>query len=109
MYAREIHESPTGIVLRVGAYGEVPSTLEMTSGARQRWSNPPFLFNFVMDELMENALGGLQDRELGRSYAAQIGQMTLRLFACVEQVQRGLQGFVRTVAPFGMCFAPIKC
>ena len=46
---------------RVRVYGELSGRFETTSGVRQGCPMSPFLFNFVMDKIMEYALQNLQD------------------------------------------------
>lgn len=46
---------------RVGAYGGPSNSYENIAGVLQGCSISPFLFNFVVDHLLKNALGGLQN------------------------------------------------
>lgn len=45
-------------------HGELSNLVETTSDVRQRCAISPLLFNFVTDEVVENALGGPQDERV---------------------------------------------
>lgn len=54
---------------RLRIHDELPFSFEKSSGGRQERSTSSFSFNFVMDEMMDDAFGGLQaaDVELTNS------------------------------------------
>ncbi|WP_353806011.1 reverse transcriptase domain-containing protein, partial [Acinetobacter baumannii] len=84
------------------------------SRVRQGCPLSPFLFNFVIDEIMEECLNdttesGVQvlpgDRLIDLDYADDI----VLLFHCQATAQRTLNRLSEVVPSFGMRFAPSKC
>ncbi|KER28264.1 hypothetical protein T265_04866 [Opisthorchis viverrini] len=55
---RSLYSQSSG---RVGVYGELPKSFRTQSGVRQGCPLSPFLFNFVIDEIMKRTLEGLQN------------------------------------------------
>lgn len=71
----------------------------------------PFLFNFIIDQVMEDALGGFHDvcTKLTNGEKLRDLQYThsrVCLFECIKHVQRVLDKAVKSVAPFVMGQVP---
>jgi hypothetical protein len=99
---------------QVRVYGELSDKFETTSGVRQGCPISPFLFNFVIDVIMEECLResgnlGIQvlpgDRLLDLDYADDI----VLLFDSFGQAQVTLDRLSGIIRAFGMSFAPSKC
>ncbi|CAH8647362.1 unnamed protein product [Dicrocoelium dendriticum] len=99
---------------RVRVYGALSDSFSTTSGVRQGCPISPFLFNFVVDSIMECSLAESHDvgvevlpgeRLVDLDYADDI----VLLFDNVEAAQSTLNSLSRVVPLFGMHFAPSKC
>ena len=99
---------------KVRVYGQLCQSFDTSSGLRQGCSISPFLFNFVMDEVMRTALAEhetagvdlvMGERLCNLEYADDV----VCLFDTAESAQLILDRLARAVIPFGMCFAPSKC
>ena len=99
---------------RVRAYGKLSSEFATTSGVRQGCPLSPFLFNFVIDFLLEMSIStcDVEGVELlpgcplvDLEYADDIAL----LGANVPQMQALLDRLQTAAEQFGMCFAPAKC
>ena len=82
------------------------------SGVRQ--GCPPFLFNFVIDEIMIRTLEGLPKPGVhvitGENLAdLEYADDIVLLFEDVQEAQSVLDKLTRIVPSFGMRFAPSKC
>ncbi|WP_353805424.1 reverse transcriptase domain-containing protein, partial [Acinetobacter baumannii] len=95
-------------------YGELSETFPTVSGVHQGCPISPFLFNFVIDVIMEECLAvspghGVQvlpgSKLLDLDYADDI----VLLFDSVTAVQQTLHRLCEAVPSFGMRFAPSKC
>ena len=95
-------------------YGELSKSFLTRSGVRQGCPLSPFLFNFVIDEIMRQTLEGLQnpgvrvmagEKLVDLEYADDI----VLLFEDVQDAQSVLDKLTRIVPSFGMRFAPSKC
>uniref|UniRef100_UPI00339A3F21 reverse transcriptase domain-containing protein n=1 Tax=Acinetobacter baumannii TaxID=470 RepID=UPI00339A3F21 len=95
-------------------YGELSAAFPTVSGVRQGCPLSPFLFNFVIDEIMEECLKGTTesgvqvlpgDKLVDLDYADDI----VLLFDCQATAQRTLDRLSEVVPSFGMRFAPPKC
>ena len=99
---------------RVRVYGELSKSFPTRSGVRQGCPLSPFLFNFVIDEIMKRALDGLQnpgvrimtgENLVDLEYADDI----VLLFEELHQAQSVLYKLTEVIPSFGMRFAPSKC
>ena len=99
---------------QVRVYNELSAPFNTKSGVRQGCPLSPFLFNFVIDEIMEASIQGsetlgvemLPGRRLtDLDYADDI----VLLFDSFEQAQFALDSIAQAAQPFGMRFAPTKC
>ncbi|CAH8652987.1 unnamed protein product [Dicrocoelium dendriticum] len=99
---------------RVRVYGVLPDSFPTTSGVRQGCPISPFLFNFVVDSIMECSLAESHDvsvevfpgeRLVDLDYADDI----VLLFDDAAMAQSTLNSLSRVVPLFGMHFAPSKC
>ena len=98
---------------RVRAYGDLSPEFTTRSGVRQGFPISPFLFNFVMDILLETASTSdcsgvelLQGRELtDLEYADD----AVLLGEDINSLQRLLDNLDECARLFGMRFAPSKC
>jgi hypothetical protein len=99
---------------RVRVYGELSKSFPTRSGVRQGCPLSPFLFNFVIDEIMKQTLEGLQNPGVQIStgeyfvdleYADDI----VLIFEKVEEAQVFIDELTRVIPSFGMRFAPAKC
>jgi hypothetical protein len=99
---------------QVRVYGELSTTFSTESGVRQGCPLSPFLFNFVIDAIMEECLQDATDRGvhvlpgsklLDLDYADDI----VLLFDSIQAAQSTLDRLSEVVPSFGMRFAPHKC
>nr|CAH8822387.1 unnamed protein product [Trichobilharzia regenti] len=99
---------------QVRAYGELSSELMTTSGVRQGCPLSPFLFNFIIDVLMDLTLGDFSDSGIDLlpgnnlvdlEYADDI----VLLGEDADEMQSLLNTLSRNLRMFGMRFAPAKC
>ena len=95
-------------------YGELSKSFPTRSGVRQGCPLSPFLFNFVIDEIMMRALQGLPkpgvhvitgEKLVDLEYADDI----VLLFEDVQEAQTVLDKLTSIVPSFGMRFQPSKC
>jgi hypothetical protein len=98
----------------VRVYGELSKSFSTNSGVRQGCPLSPFLFNFVIDEIMKRTLEGLQNP--GVQIAAGENLVDLEyaddivlIFEKEEEAHRLLERLTKVIPSFGMCFAPAKC
>ncbi|CAI2738759.1 unnamed protein product, partial [Dicrocoelium dendriticum] len=98
----------------VRVYGGLSDSFPSTNGVRQGCSFSPFLFNFVLDSIMECSLAeshhaGVEmlpgERLVDLDYADDI----VLLFDNVGAAQSTLNSLSCVVPLFGMHFAPSKC
>nr|CAH8822477.1 unnamed protein product [Trichobilharzia regenti] len=99
---------------RVRAYGELSSELVTTSGVRQGCPLSPFLFNFIIDMLMEVSL--TERNDLGIDLLPGNSLMDLEyaddivlLGEDADKMQSLLNTLSSNLRMFGMRFAPAKC
>ena len=99
---------------RVRVYGELSKSFPTKSGVRQGCPLSPFLFNFVIDEIMRRTLEGLQNPGVqivaGESlvdleYADDIAL----IFEDQSEAQALLNRLTTIIPSFGMRLAPSKC
>ena len=99
---------------RVGVYGQLGRCFGSSSGVRQGCPLSPFLFNFVIDDIMEQALHNSATKapEAHRNkilfdleYADDI-VCSLETFA---EAQTLLDSLIHSAARYGLKFAPSKC
>ena len=99
---------------RVRVYGELSKSFRTQSGVRQGCPLSPFLFNFVIDEIMRRTLEGLQNP--GVQIASDENLVDLEyaddivlIFEEEEKAQVFLDELTKVIPSFGMHFAPTKC
>ena len=106
-----LYRSTTG---RVRVYGELSKSFPTTSGVRQGCPLSPFLFNFIIDEILDHTIGGsncsgvhltTEENLVDLEYADDI----VLLFEHQHEAQECLDRLSETIQSFGMCFAPSKC
>ena len=99
---------------RVRVYGELSKSFPTRIGVHQGCPLSPFLFNFVIDEIMMQALEGLPkpgihvitgEMLVDLEYANHI----VLLFEDVQEAQSAFDELKSIVSSFGMRFAPSKC
>ena len=89
-------------------------SFDASSSVRQGSPISPFLFNFVMDEVMRTALAEHEavgvDLVMGeRLCDLEYADDVVCLFDTAESAQLISDRLAKAVIPFGMCFAPSKC
>ena len=99
---------------RVRAYGNVSPEFTTTSGVRQGCPLSPFLFNFVVDTLLENALSSCEDSGIellpgGKLSDLEYADDIVLLSEDPGKLQALLNCLSNSVGMFGMRFAPSKC
>jgi hypothetical protein len=99
---------------RVRVYGELSKNFPTRSGVRQGCPLSPFLFNFIIDEIMTRTLEGLQnpgvrivagENLVDLEYADDI----VLIFEKECEAQVFLDELTKVISSFGMRFAPKKC
>ena len=99
---------------RVRVYGELSASFPTVSGVRQGCPISPFLFNFVLDALMEACIEAVPEpgvhvlpgeKVLDLDYADDI----VLMFDSCADAQRTLDRLSSIAPSFGMRFAPSKC
>ena len=98
---------------RVRAYGQLSECFETSSGIRQGCPLYPFLFNFVMDDILGQALKSTaanfpnaQDETLfDLEYADDI----VCIFGTFTDAQSLLNSLICSATRYGLTFAPAKC
>ena len=108
---QELYRHTTG---RVRAYGVLSQSFKVTSGVRQGCPISPFLFNFAVEDILENALNDIHDcglellpgnRVKHLDYADDIALLGDDPIA----LQRVLDKLVIEASKYGLVFAPSKC
>ncbi|MBM6549358.1 reverse transcriptase family protein, partial [Streptococcus dysgalactiae subsp. equisimilis] len=100
---------------RVRAYGELSPEFTTTSGVRQGCPLSPFLFNFVIDMILEIALSSCENSGIqlfpGGSVLSDLeyADDVVLLSEDAGKLQAFLDGLNYSVGVFGMRFAPSKC
>ena len=99
---------------RVRVYNELSDSFTTTSGVRQGCPISPFLFNFIIDAIMDCTLSGLQNVGIevspgGRLVDLDYADDIVMLFDNFEGAQATMNRLVEVVPSFGMQFAPSKC
>lgn len=107
---RALHGITSG---RMRVYGELTRSFETRSGTRQQCSISPFLFNFVINELMEDASGDLRDVSAELANGEKPRDLDypddlVCLYECTEHVQHTVDRHARAEAPFGTWLASSK-
>ena len=97
----------------VRAYGELSKEFTTRSGVRQGCPLSPFLFNFVMDEIMEDCLRHTSSSGVDILPGDKLSDLDyaddkVLLFDNFSDAQMLLDRIVLSSAPFGMQFAPLK-
>ena len=108
---KELYRHTSG---RVRAYGQLSPPFAVTSGVRQGCPVSPFLFNFAIEDVLQNALSGLPNggvellpgnRVFDLEYADDIALLSDN----TQAAQQALNRLAIEVSRYGMCFAPSKC
>ncbi|GAA57148.1 ubiquitin-conjugating enzyme E2 D/E [Clonorchis sinensis] len=95
-------------------YGKLPKSFRTQGGVRRECPLSPFLYHFVIDEIMRRAVEGLRnpgvqidcdENLIGLGNAEDI----LRVFKKGEMAQVFLDESTKVIPSFGMHFAPTKC
>ncbi|MGL5231889.1 MAG: reverse transcriptase domain-containing protein, partial [Fusobacteriaceae bacterium] len=99
---------------RVRVYGKVSESFKTSSGVRQGCPISPFLFNFIMDDIMKIALRSTDDVGVELLPGPKITDIEyaddIALLGNSEEVmQHFLDNLSDAAKIFGMCFAPLKC
>ncbi|KER20643.1 hypothetical protein T265_15265, partial [Opisthorchis viverrini] len=107
---RSLYSQTSG---RVRVYGELSKSFRTQSGVRQGCPLSPFLFNFVIDEIMRRTLEGLQNP--GVQIASEENLVDLEyaddivlVFEEQEKAQVFLDELTKDILSFGMHFATTK-
>ncbi|CAH8871683.1 unnamed protein product [Trichobilharzia szidati] len=99
---------------QVRAYGELSSEVVTTSGVRQGCRLSPFLFNFIIDVLMDLTLTHFNDSGIdllpGNNLVdLEFADDIVLLGEDADKVQSLLNTLSNNLRMFGMRFAPVKC
>ena len=108
---RALYSRTTG---RVRVYNELSDGFSTTSGVRQGCPISPFLFNFVIDAIMDCTLPRLQNAGIEISSGERLVDLDyaddiVMLFDNFEAAQSAINKLVEVIPSFGMQFAPSKC
>lgn len=95
-------------------YGELSSEFSTGSSVRQRCAISPFLFDFVMDALLESSLSwcfssGIELLLGGELTNLEYADDMALLSDDPGGSQAFLDGLADSARKFGMCFAPSEC
>ena len=98
----------------VRVYGELSNSFTTKSGVRQGCPLSPFLFNFVIDEIMEHCLSNVTSTGVEMLPGEKIVDLEyaddkVLLFDNFEEAQLVLNRISESANFFGMRFAPSKC
>ena len=108
---KALYNTTTG---QVRAYGSLSPQFDISSGVRQGCPASPFLFNFVIDAVLQNTLdeyyhGGVELLPGSRITDLEYADDIALLCEDTEAAQRVLDNLSVSVSYFGMTFAPQKC
>ena len=106
-----LYRSTTG---RVRVYGKLSKSFSITSGMRQGCPLSPFLFNFIIDEILDHTIGGSNCSGVhltteGNLVDLEYADDIVLLFEHQHEAQECLYRLSETIQSFGMCLAPSKC
>ena len=108
---RALYAQTTG---KVRDYGQLSQSFDTSCGVWRGCLLSPFLFNFVMDEVMHSALAEHENVRVELvmrerlCYLEYTGDLVC-LFDTAKNAQHTLDRLKRAFTPFGICFAPSKC
>ena len=99
---------------RVRVYGQFSKPFKTSSGVRQGCPASPFLFNFVVDEIMGAAFKGLHNIGVEIAPGEKICDLEcaddiICLFETSDSAQTILDRPEIVDGSYGMAFAPAKC
>ena len=99
---------------RVRAYGHVSQAFAVTSGVRQGCPISPFLFNFVIDDVLQNGLQGLQEHGVELLPGSKLSDLEyaddiVLLGDSTQAFQTALDRLALEASRYGMRFGPEKC
>lgn len=95
-------------------YSELPSSFETTSSVQQRSLISPSLYNFVIDEIMGNVSGdlrvmvGFKLANGEKLFNIDCADDLVWLVQCTEHAQLATDRIPMDLAPFNICFLPLK-
>ena len=99
---------------KVRAYGQLSRTFNTTSGVRQGCPISPFLFNFVIDDILHRTMdkriiSGINVLETGNFLDLEYADDIVCSFDSFEEAQATLNDLSVAAGRYGLSFAPSKC
>jgi hypothetical protein len=99
---------------RVRVYNEISSNFEITSGVRQGCPISPFLFNFVIDDIIKNALitcheGGIELLPGRKLFDLEYADDIVAIGENPQMLQHFLENLTNETEKYGLKFSPAKC
>ena len=99
---------------KVRACEQLSRTFNRTSGIRQGCSVSPFIFNFIIDDILHRSIdqriiSGISVLENGNFFDLKYADDIVCSFDSFEEAQATLNDLNVAVGRYGLSFAPSKC